>query len=246
MKKCCIKKRSIMKWNRVLGCLAAGAMLWACSGGESKDIVGGASGDSGIIALKDKNFTGAVQKGPFVTGSDVVLRETSEEGNLEPTGREFSTKVVNDSGDFAFDSLDLKCQYALLSAEGYYTHDVNGGRSDCVLRLNAVTNLAKRNTANINLLTHFEYKRVLYLVKQGKTFAEAKKQAAKELLNAFGVDVRVNSAEDLNIYNSSDADRTLYHISVYVDRENFLYPMEEGGDLAVWLDTAGIDCSACL
>lgn len=233
-------RQNNMKLKRFLLAAAMGSLLCACL-----DTTAGTSEEAeGIIALSGKNFTGAVQKGPFVTGSDVVLRETSEEGNLEPTGREFSTKVVNDSGDFAFDSLDLKCQYALLSAEGYYTHDVNGGRSDCVLRLNAVTNLAKRNTANINLLTHFEYKRVLYLVKQGKTFAEAKKQAAKELLNAFGVDVRVNSAEDLNIYNSSDADRTLYHISVYVDRENFLYPMEEGGDFAVWLDTAGIDCSA--
>ena len=226
-----------------LGVLVFGGVFWACSD------VGGTAGtdeqSEGIVALSGKNFAGAVQKGPFVEGSDVVLRETSAEGKLEPTGREFSTKVVNDGGDFAFDSLDLESQYALLSAEGHYTHDVDGERSHCVLHLNAVTNLEKRKTANINLLTHFEYKRVLKLVKDGKTFAEAKRQAAAEVLNAFGVEVHVNSAEDLDIYKSSDADRTLYHISIFVDTQDFYYPMGEDDD--EWefrQDTANIDCSA--
>ena len=225
-----------------LGALAFGGAFWACSTFET---AGTSEESEGIVALSGKKFAGAVQKGPFVEGSDVILRETSEEGNLEPTGREFSTKVINDGGDFTFDSLDLKSQYALLSAEGYYTHDISGVRSHCVLHLNAVTNLEKRKIANINLLTHFEYKRVLKLVKDGKTFAEAKRQAAEELFGAFGVDLRVTSAEDLDIYKSSDADRTLYHISIFVDTQGFYYPMDVDDD--EWefkQDTANIDCAA--
>lgn len=217
-------------------------VLDACSDG--RDVAGGTSEDAGIVALAGKKLSGAVQKGPFVEGSSVVLRETSAEGSLEPTGKEFTTETFNDGGDFAFDSLDLESQYALLTAEGYYTHDINGRRSECPLRLNAVTNMAKRNTANINLLTHFEYKRVLKLVKEGKTFAEAKKQAATELFGAFGVDISVYFAEDLDIYKSSDADRTLYHISIFVDTRNFMNPWNgEGDEWEYYLDPSNTNCS---
>ena len=236
-------EKPVMAKTGIALALAMGAMFSGCSE------IGGSAGTSeeaeGIVAIANKKISGAAQKGPLVKGSEVVLRETSAEGNLEPTGREYTTVTINDKGDFKFDSLELECQYALLSAEGHYTHDVSGERSHCVLHLNAVSNLTTRNTANINLLTHFEYKRVLNLVKQGKTFAKAKKQAAKEVLNAFGVDVFEKSAEDLDIYHSSDADRTLYHISIFVDMYGFYYPMDEDDD--EWYfrqDTANIDCSA--
>ena len=239
-----LSRNLIVKWTQVLGSLAFGTAFWACSA-NYVETSGTSEESEGIVALASKNISGAVQKGPFVKGSEVILRETSADGKLEPTGREFTTKTINDDGDFAFDKLDLESQYALLSAEGHYTHDINGERSHCVLHLNAVSNLEKRNTANINLLTHFEYKRVLYLVKHGKTFAEAKRQATTEVLNAFGVDVHVNSAEDLNIYHSTDADRTLYHISVFVDGRDFYYPMGEDDDEWEYRQNPdNIDCSA--
>lgn len=219
--------------------LALGAMMVACS----TEMAGTSEESEGVVAIADKIIGGSVQKGPFVKGSDVVLRETSAEGNLEPTGREFTTKTINDDGNFLFDSLELESQYVLLSAEGYYTREVNSQRSHCVLRLNAVSNLEKRSTTNINMLTHFEYKRVLKLVEEGKTFAEAKRQAATELMSAFGVEVPKKSAEDLNIYNTSDGDRTLYHISVFVDQD-FFYPYDDDVDEWEYIhDPANIDCS---
>ena len=221
--------------------IALGAMVTACSNMET---VGTSEESEGIVAIANKNISGAVQKGPFVTGSSVILRETSAEGNLEPTGKEYATEVINDKGDFKFDSLDLESQYALLSAEGHYTHDVNGERSACVLHLNAVTNMEKRNTANINLLTHFEYKRVLKLVKDGVPFAQAKKRASAEVLGAFGVHIPVNSAEDLNIFSSSAADMTLYHISIFVDTRDFLIPWHgEGDEWEYMQDPANTDCA---
>lgn len=210
-------KETIMKWNRIAGCLVAGTMLWACSDGDKT--TGTSEESEGIVALAGKGIKGAAQKGPLVKGSNVVLRETSADGSLEPTGREFHTTTVNDKGEFQFGDLDLECQYALLSAEGYYEREYTGDVSSCPMRLDAVSNLEKRETVNINLLTHFEFKRVLNLVKEGKTFAEAKKQAAKEVLGAFGVKIDVSSAEDLNIYNSSDGDRTLYNISRIIDEQ---------------------------
>ena len=85
------------------------------------------------------------------------------------------------------------------------------------MRLDAVTSLENRKISNINLLTHFEYKRVLNLVKSGKAFAEAKKQAASEVLGTFGVSIKVNTVEDLDIYNTTESGRTLYNISRYID-----------------------------
>ena len=219
---------------------ALGAMMSACSNFES---AGTSEESEGVVAIADKKIGGSVQKGPFVKGSDVVLKETSAEGNLEPTGREFTTKTINDDGNFEFDSLELESQYVLLSAEGYYIREIGSERSNCILHLNAASNLEKRSTANINLLTHFEYKRVLKLVKEGKSFSEAKRQAATELMNAFGVEVPKKAAEDLNIYNTSDGDRTLYHLSAYVDQD-FFYPHDD--DVDEWdytHDPTNIDCS---
>ena len=205
------EKKTLTFWA-----LALTALLGACSDMETS---GTSEEIEGAVALSDKRIVGVSQKGPFVKGSDVTLKETSKNGDFEPTGREFTTKTISDKGDFKFDGIDLESQYVLLSVEGRYEREHTGEVSSCPMRLDAVSNLEKRETVNINLLTHFEYKRVLNLVKEGKTFAEAKKQAAKEVLGAFGVKIDVSSAEDLNIYNSSDGDRTLYNISRIIDEQ---------------------------
>ena len=212
-----------------MGVSALGLALCACS----TQTAGTSEESEGIVALAGKGIKGAAQKGPLVKGSDVVLRETSTEGTLEPTGREFHTTTVNDKGEFQFGELDLESQYALLSAEGYYAHEYDGERSECPMRLDAVTNLNNRSTANVNILTHFEYKRVLKLVKEGVPFAEAKKQASREVLAAFGVDIDVSSAEDLNIFNTSEGDRTLFNISLLIDNTP---------EWTYWVDDEKEDC----
>ena len=205
------EKKTLTFWA-----LALTALLGACSDMETS---GTSEEAEGVVAISNKKIAGVSQKGPFVKGSDVTLKETSKNGDFEPTGREFTTKTISGKGDFKFDGIDLESQYVLLSVEGRYKREHTGETSSCPMRLDAVSNLEKRETVNINLLTHFEYKRVLNLVKDGKTFAKAKKQAAKEVLGAFGVKIDVSSAEDLNIYNSSDGDRTLYNISRIIDEQ---------------------------
>lgn len=218
-----------MRKNIFMGVSALSLALCACS----TQTAGTSEESEGIVALAGKGIKGAAQKGPLVKGSDVVLRETSAEGTLEPTGREFHTTTVNDKGEFQFGELDLESQYALLSAEGYYAHEYDGERSECPMRLDAVTNLNNRSTANVNILTHFEYKRVLKLVKEGVPFAEAKKQASREVLAAFGVDIDVSSAEDLNIFNTSEGDRTLFNISLLIDNTP---------EWTYWVDDEKEDC----
>ena len=229
-----------------LGALVFGGAFWACSDFDKTS--GTDEQSEGIVALADKKFSGKAQKGPLVKGSTVVLRETSAEGKLEPTGREFETKTINDKGEFKFGDLNLESQYVLLSAEGYYTRENDSTRSECPMRLDAVTNLNNRNTANINLLTHFEYKRVLKLVEEGKTFAEAKKQASMEVLGAFGVEIDATSAEDLDIFNTSEADRTLFNISLLIDDRwvwDFWKSEEEAGmdRWTYYYNNDNVDCS---
>jgi len=210
-----------MRKNVFLSVSALGFALCACS----TQTAGTSEESEGVIALAGKEIKGAAQKGPLVTGSDVILRETSAEGNLEPTGREFHTTTSNDKGEFHFGDLDLESQYVLLSAEGQYSREYDGSRSECAMRLDAVTSLSNRITANINILTHFEYKRVLKLVGEGKPFAEAKKQASREVLGAFGVELDVSAAEDLNIFNTSEGDRTLFNLSLFIDnRHDWNFP----------------------
>ena len=260
------QKVNMKKYLMGLGALVFGGAFWACSDFDKTS--GTDEQSEGIVALADKKFSGKAQKGPLVKGSTVVLRVTSAEGKLEPTGREFETTTTNDSGAFQFGDLDLESQYVLLSAEGYYFHEHDESyyfskemgdqaeelfgtletRSECPMRLDAATNLNNRNTANINLLTHFEYKRVLKLVEEGKTFAEAKKQASIEVLGAFGVEIDATSAEDLDIFNTSEADRTLFNISLLIDDRwvwDFWKSEEEAGmdRWTYYYNNDNMDCS---
>lgn len=191
--------------------------LYAC--GENDKTAGGTSEEAeGIIAIVNKTIAGVSQKGPFMKGSKITLRETKSDGTLIPTGKEYETKSLSDKGDFKFENLELESQYALLSAEGYYKSEETGEKSDCSIQLYAISDLEKREKANINMLTHIEYKRVIELVKSGKNFKEAKKQASREILQNFGININAYSAEDLDVLNTSDADLVLFNISLYVDR----------------------------
>ena len=55
-----------------------------------------------------------------MTGSNIVLKETSAEGNLVATGREFFATTRSDQGDFVIDDINLESQYVRLTATGYY------------------------------------------------------------------------------------------------------------------------------
>ena len=195
-----------MKWNRVLGCLAAGAMLWACSGG--------ASGESGIIAVEDWEVVGVSQKGPFVTGSAVTVQEL-DGITLKQTGKSFKGSIKSDKGDFAIKDINLESQYAMLEANGYYRDEISGKKSSGTVTLRALTDLSDRKKVNINLLTHLEYERVMYLVsKKKKSIADAKAQAEKEVLASFGIEGDFGESEDLNIFESGDGNAALLAVSV--------------------------------
>ena len=191
----------------------------ACSDSDGKNFVGGASGDAGVYAVTDREVAGVTQKGPFVTGSAVTVQEL-DGITLKQTGKSFKGTIKSDKGDFAIKDINLESQYAILEASGYYRDEISGKKSSGTVTLRALTDLSNRKTVNINLLTHLEYERVMYLVTEKKMpIADAKAQAEKEILASFGIDGDYAESEDLNIFESGDGNAALLAVSVLMQSD---------------------------
>ena len=148
-------------------------------------------------------FNGYVQKGPFINGSSVTI--TQLDNQLNQTGMTFSTKIADNSGNFEERNIGFTSPFVELKADGYYFNEVEGELSNAPITLYALADISDANSVNINILTHLERPRLEYLIKEkGMSFADAKQQARKEVLNVFGVNPTDDiSLEQLNL--SSDA-----------------------------------------
>lgn len=206
----------VKKWFQIAETLIVGAMLWACS--DDKGVAGGTTEDAGIIA--ELNVAGVTQKGPFAKGSSVTVQGIDCK-TLKFTNELFEGSVNSDKGEFVVDSVTLSSICAVFEVSGYYLNELSGKKSSEKLTLHALTNLKDRKNVNINVLTELEYERVMYLVtEKGETFAEAKKQAEKEVLASFNIKGDVagsfDEAEDLNIFEKGDGNAALLAVSVMV------------------------------
>lgn len=172
--------------------------------------------DSEKIAISLDEVSGVTQKGPFLSGSKVLVREMTDGRTLTQTGNSFNGKILNDKGEFKINARMLVSQYVMLEATGYYRNEVSGDNSNSELTLFAITNVNNRSVVNVNLLTHLEYERVVYLVTQKKLrVAEAKKLAQKEVFALLDIDATgFSNSEDLNIAGSSDEDGALLAFSI--------------------------------
>ena len=187
-------------------------LLAACS-----DDITGASGEKGSTSHEKTpagswNISGVSQKGPFVTGSTVNIMEL-DSLTLEQTGKIFKSTIRSDEGDFIISGQGFSSPYAMIQVKGYYRNEITGKRSSGPLTLNAFTDLSHREKVNVNLLTHLEFERVKLLVSQGKSFKEAKTQAANEVLAAMAMNDASKSFEDLDIFKSGDENAKLLAIS---------------------------------
>ena len=182
--------------------LVAGTFFTACSQFES----GSGSSASG------RTISGKSQKGPFTKGTKVTLYGMDEK--LQQTGAHFSTEIDNDRGEYSLKNIDLDDRYAWLNANGYFTSELSGFRSEQMISLNSLVDLQDLDHVNINVLTHLSFDRIRYLVKQGKTVGEAKKQAEKEVMAAFGFSEETEAFDQLDILNNTEGDAKLLAISL--------------------------------
>ena len=194
-----------------------GEWIKADENAESSDSDSGHSSDSKTpntsSAKEGKSISGFAQKGPFLKGSSVTLYEL-DGTTFAQTGKTFKGEVVSDRGEFSISGITDPIRYALLEVSGYYRNEVTGTKSGEKITLNALVDFSSREKANINVLTHLEYKRVVYLVNTGKDFSAAKKQAEEEILKAFDIADKLDLAENLSIFADKDGNTALLALSV--------------------------------
>ena len=173
----------------------------------------------------------------FPSGSTVELYELYED-TFKPTGTKYTSTISNDDGSYIFYNVNLKSRYALFKAIG----------SNYLV---ALIDLKDRNSVNINRLTHLEFERIIYLMKSGKTMAEAKQQADAEIMEAFYMEAFPENAEDLNIYGPKNGDSSLIALNklteIAYSYDERSYPIDNDSDhdkkisLTAYLDTLAND-----
>lgn len=193
--------------------------------------------DSEKIAISLNEVSGVTQKGPFLTGATVLVREMEDGRTLTQTGNSFNGKILNDKGEFKINARMLVSQYVMLVARGHYRNEVTGENSISELTLFAITDVNDRNIVNVNLLTHLEYERVVYLVtKQKMKVRAAKRQAQKEVFGLLNIDATgFSNSEDLNIAGASDEDGALLAFSLMFQGDR------DVGELSALLTKIGVD-----
>lgn len=177
--------------------------------------------DSEQVAVRLESVGGFSQKGPFLTGSEVVAYELENGRTLNLTGNLFRGRISSDDGYFDIRTVKLSSQYAMVSASGFYLNEITGKVSDSKITLSALTDLRNRNTVNVNVLTHMEYERILHLVSKEKySFTKAKRKAEQEIFDLFHIDGSsfFEQAEDMNVGGSSAGDAALLAISILLQR----------------------------
>lgn len=161
------------------------------------------------------NVVGKVEKGPFVSGSEITIQPM--DAKMQALGTMYTSTIQDHLGNFTFGSKLFESPYAELMANGYFFNEVTGLLSSGTLYLRAIVDLSKSETVNVNILTHIKYQRVLHLIAQGKTYAEANDQAQKELFKAFGLEKYAGKDASLySIIEGSDESAALVAISSLV------------------------------
>lgn len=182
---------------------------------ESSSSVNGAGETVKTVAISKQTFKGVAEKGPFLAGSTVRLSELDDE--LDLTGTNFEWEVTDDKGGFTSPKVTLSNQYAQLQVSGSYYNENIFKNSTGTITLRGIVDLKDRESANINVLMHLIYKRVVYLFTQSgkyKNVPAAKAAAEQELMKAFDFGGANHSFEDLSIFGTTEDDAKLLAASI--------------------------------
>ena len=159
-----------------------------------------------------QNVLGYAQKGPFINGSSVTAYDLKSD--LSPTGKSFNMQITDNKGSFQLNNVSLSSNYVSLRADGFYFNEVLGQQSVAQITLYTLSDISGKSDININILTHLEKPRVEYLMKNGKSFADSKIQAQKEILAIFNIEKsNIKTSENLNISETGDDNGILLAIS---------------------------------
>jgi N-acetylneuraminic acid mutarotase len=150
---------------------------------------------------------GAVQKGPFIVGSTVLINRLDSRGRSTPST--LLTEVEDSIGSFSFET-DESGPVQIV-ATGYYFSELTGQISGGVLTLRALYDVSAnaRQIAHVNILTHLINDRVLELISDGQpSLREAIAQAEDEMIAALSdalVIPDLNQFSALSVYDSASS-----------------------------------------
>ena len=166
-----------------------------------------------VKAVFVANVQGAVQKGPFLTGTTLNIYELNED--LTQTGKSYTSEIIDDTGKFSISDLDLISNIVRINASGYYFNEINGENSAAQLSLSLLAKIDSEDPINVNVITALERPRIEYLVKNEQLrFEDAKKKAQYEILKAFEIENNsLESSEKLDITKSGTGNSILLGIS---------------------------------
>jgi hypothetical protein len=202
-----------MKSLKLLAFLCLGMAFFACKP------------EPAPIVSSDFKINGFAQKGPFTIGTKLIVSELSTA--LIETGRNFNGTITDDRGSFTVEGSGLTSNFVAVSADGFYFDEVSGQLSASRLILNAIVDLSKGNTLNINVLTHLEFERVKYLMKNGQDFSKAKEQAKTEVLSIFKINSPTANFEKLDISKTEDEHAALLAISAILQGSHTVAQLSE-------------------
>jgi hypothetical protein len=165
--------------------------------------------------IKHEKVSGYIQKGPFINGTDITIFELDQ--NLIPTGKNFTSQVTDNNGNFDIRNIELASPFVELKATGFYFNEVANENSSAQITLFALSDLSGNSNVNVNIFSNLERNRALHLISQGKTFKEAKQQAQSEILTLFeaGIDM-TNNSELLDINKTGEGNAALLAASVII------------------------------
>ncbi|MBQ3778524.1 MAG: histidine phosphatase family protein [Fibrobacter sp.] len=182
--------------------------------------------------------TGFAEKGPFRYGTSVKIVELDSVMRLADSKRTHQTCITSSNGKFDFGSVNLVSPYVRVEANGFYKDELTGGLSSSLIKLNAVVDLSKRDSFNVNMLTHMAAPRVLKLVQDAgnnQPIGSQSGRALSDVLSSFGISLggsstggfsfggwnrgtqttsTSKSAEDLTIFGDDDYSAALLAVSV--------------------------------
>ena len=108
------------------------------------------------------NINGYVQKGPFINGTSIIITELDD--SLAATGKTFTTQITDNKGSFFIKTSQLDYTNLQLMASGFYFDEVKGEKSAAQLTLFALADVSEDANINVNVLSHLEKGRVMYLI----------------------------------------------------------------------------------
>lgn len=168
-----------------------------------------------VESLAIEKISGYVQKGPYLNGTSIAISELSSD--FIPTGKVFSSQILDNKGTFEIKKIDLISQFVELKADGFYFNELTNGNSSAQLTLYALADLTDNTSLNVNILSNLEKGRLEYILSDSINFSVAKQQALSEILSIFEVEkLDIADSELLDITKPGDDNAILLAISVII------------------------------